>query len=64
MDVEKSEFPVEIEGVAQGVYALEVGGSEKGDFEVFEDDGKFRGKLKFSAPPQGGNAGAGFRSLW
>ena len=51
MKGDKSEFSVEVENVPAGVYTLHVGGSEKADIEVFEDDGQFRGKVKFSNPP-------------
>lgn len=48
----KMEFSVEISHVPAGVYSLSVGGSEEADFEVFEDGGVFRGKVKFSNPPK------------
>lgn len=49
-DGDESEFEVEIENVPAGLYPLLVGGDEKGKIEVFEDGGKFKGKLKFSDP--------------
>ena len=50
IDGDESEFEVEIENVPAGLYPLLVGGDGKGQIEVVEDDGKFKGKLKFSDP--------------
>lgn len=47
---DESEFSVEIKNVPAGLYPLLVGGDEKGQIEVVEDDGQFNGKLKFSNP--------------
>ncbi|MDX1460023.1 MAG: hypothetical protein R3348_03110 [Xanthomonadales bacterium] len=47
---DEAEFEVEIEGVPAGLYPLFVGGEDQGQIEVVEDDGKFKGKLKFSDP--------------
>lgn len=50
MGGDETEFSVEIEAVPAGLYPLLVGGDEKGQIEVIEDDGVFKGKLKFSNP--------------
>jgi len=44
------EFSVKIKDVPAGIYAVEVGGSPEGDIEVFENDGDFEGKAKFTDP--------------
>ena len=48
------EFEVEIEDVPAGSYPLHVDSVERGQIEVIEDDGKFKGKLKFSDPQKEG----------
>jgi len=46
------EFSVKIKNVPAGIYAVEVGGSPEGDIEVFENDGDFEGKAKFTDPQE------------
>jgi hypothetical protein len=48
------EFEVEIEDIPAGMYPLHVVNIERGQIEVIEDDGKFKGKLKFSDPQKEG----------
>ncbi|NND44928.1 MAG: hypothetical protein HKN58_06360 [Xanthomonadales bacterium] len=43
-------FSVEIEDLPAGLYPLLVAGDQKGQIEVVEDGGQFKGKLKFSNP--------------
>jgi hypothetical protein len=50
MDGDETEFEVEVENVPAGFYPLLVGGEEKGQIEVVENDGKLKGKLKFKNP--------------
>lgn len=49
-DGDEAEFEIEIEDVPAGFYPVFVGGVEVGQIEVVEQDGKFKGKLKFSDP--------------
>ena len=53
-DTDEREFSVKIKDVPAGIYAVEVAGLPEGEVEVFEDDGKFEGKVKFTDPPKDG----------
>ena len=44
------EFSVKIKNVPAGIYAVEVGGSPEGEITVVEDDGDFKGEVKFTDP--------------
>jgi hypothetical protein len=50
-----TEFEIEIENVPPGFYPLVIDGDEKAQIEVVEDDGKFKGKLKFASPEKNGS---------
>lgn len=47
---EKREFEIEVENVEPGSYTVRVDNNPVGDLEVVEDDGKTKGKLKFTDP--------------
>jgi hypothetical protein len=47
---DEREFEVEVEHVPAGMYSVWVGGIKVGEVEVAEEDGKTKGKLKFSDP--------------
>ena len=49
-DGDETEFSVEVEHVPVGLYPLIVGGVQRGEIEVVESEGKFKGKLKFTDP--------------
>jgi hypothetical protein len=47
---DSTEFEVEIEDVPAGLYALVVGGVERGQIEVVADGDDFKGRIRFSDP--------------
>lgn len=49
---DEREFEVEIEDVPVGLYAVMVADNKVGDIEVVEEDGKTKGKLKFTDPQE------------
>ena len=52
---EKREFEIEVENVETGAYTVRVDNNPVGDIEVVEDDGKMKGKLKFTDPVKAGS---------
>lgn len=47
---EETEFSIKIKDVPAGFYAVLVGGSQVGEIEVVEVEGKFEGEIKFTDP--------------
>lgn len=54
IESDTSEFSVKIKDVPAGFYALHIDGTNHGDIEVVEDDGKNEGKLKLTNPQKEG----------